>query len=360
MKKKYNVVVVGKTGVGKSSFINYIYGENRMKTGAGRPVTKKGFEYLDYMINDLPVRLYDSWGLEADKAEEWMEFLETELAKRGYTSNIEDWFHTVFYCISAGSSRVEEYDLKIIRMFLEKKYKVTVIFTKADQASLSDINEMKRVICTDEIIKMYDEIDIIPVVSDEKETRMGKTVQMGKDTVESAIEDGFLASVTKRVPEMCVSNISKEIKTWREKQVKYVDKELNRFKRKEIEEYLKNEISEFVHQLKTKIIVNSVDSDLRKVIAYYSETYSTLFPKGVHNFRLNELNTRISNQSLTFGDYLSALNVFNLDYFKDKWYGDELKSHLENIEKELIRNISQIKPQIESYIDGLIQGQKVR
>src|SRR6056297_796953 len=146
MHNYYNVVVVGKTGVGKSSFINYIYGEKLLKTGAGKPVTKRGFESITAKINDLPVRLFDSWGLEADKADEWMKLLELEIKKRNYNRNIEDWFHTVFYCISAGSGRIEEYDLKIIRKFLQEKYYVSVILTKADQCTHGELEELKRVL----------------------------------------------------------------------------------------------------------------------------------------------------------------------------------------------------------------------
>src|SRR5262249_16503783 len=43
---RYNVVVLGLTGVGKSSFINYLYGRDVRKTGYGRPVTTC-FESVD-------------------------------------------------------------------------------------------------------------------------------------------------------------------------------------------------------------------------------------------------------------------------------------------------------------------------
>lgn len=35
-----NVLILGKTGVGKSSLLNYIFETDKAETGAGRPVTE--------------------------------------------------------------------------------------------------------------------------------------------------------------------------------------------------------------------------------------------------------------------------------------------------------------------------------
>ena len=66
-----NVLIMGKTGVGKSSFINYLYPNAKREIGAGRQVTSKGIHQSTLELdNGLTVNLYDTWGLEADKAEE--------------------------------------------------------------------------------------------------------------------------------------------------------------------------------------------------------------------------------------------------------------------------------------------------
>lgn len=364
MKNYYNVVIVGKTGVGKSSFINYLFGANRMKTGVGEPVTQRGFESIETLINDLPVRLFDSWGLEADKADQWMSDLEKELNNRNYNQALEEWFHTIFYCISAGGSRVEDYDMKIIKMFLEKKYKVNVILTKVDQASVKDIEAMEKAIKDD--LKKSNmeegsvEIPIIPIISEEKELRGGRKItRMGKKEVEKAIADGFWTSVTKRVPEMCIATLSGKIETWKKEQVCYINKKLNRWKRKEIEDTLKKEVNKFISELNTKIISDSINKDIKNAINYFSEIYSSLFPEVSYNFKLSKLKNRVTNENVTFGDYLSALNFFNLNYFRDKWYGDKLKEELESIKNEMINNIIKIKPQIEDYINNLNQEKQV-
>ena len=59
-----NSIVMGKTGVGKSTLINSIFEEDIMETGSGRPVTDriKMIEKEGY-----PIRLYDTRGLELEK-----------------------------------------------------------------------------------------------------------------------------------------------------------------------------------------------------------------------------------------------------------------------------------------------------
>ena len=47
MKEKYaNIILLGRTGVGKSSFINYIIGKEICKTGNGKSVTQTYNEYI--------------------------------------------------------------------------------------------------------------------------------------------------------------------------------------------------------------------------------------------------------------------------------------------------------------------------
>ena len=58
---KLNVMVLGKTGVGKSTLINSVFQEPIAQTGIGKPVTSriKKYEKADY-----PLSIYDTPGLE--------------------------------------------------------------------------------------------------------------------------------------------------------------------------------------------------------------------------------------------------------------------------------------------------------
>ena len=59
--QKPNLLVVGGTGVGKSSLINLVFGKEVARVGNGKPITK-GIDR--YEVNDFPLVLYDAEGYE--------------------------------------------------------------------------------------------------------------------------------------------------------------------------------------------------------------------------------------------------------------------------------------------------------
>ena len=56
-----NIIIAGKTGVGKSTLINAAFRENLAETGMGMPVTQSS-KIIEQ--EGMPIRIYDTVGLE--------------------------------------------------------------------------------------------------------------------------------------------------------------------------------------------------------------------------------------------------------------------------------------------------------
>ena len=83
-KESTNVLIIGKSGVGKSSLVNYLFGKELQAVGVGAPVTKMEIKEFVYKYDEhFEMHIYDTWGLEpsAKKAEQWKKTIFDEIAE---------------------------------------------------------------------------------------------------------------------------------------------------------------------------------------------------------------------------------------------------------------------------------------
>jgi predicted GTPase len=88
-----NILIAGKTGVGKSTLVNAVFGKTVATTGAGRPVTD---EIKWYEPEGLPVRLCDTKGLELAGFNKILADLEAEIERGSSSGKIEDRVHILW------------------------------------------------------------------------------------------------------------------------------------------------------------------------------------------------------------------------------------------------------------------------
>ena len=92
--KRLNIIVIGKSGVGKSTLINSLFRGNFADTGLGRPVTQ---EIRKIEKNGYPLAIYDTPGFELSYTQQ--ESVKDEVIKLindGYASND---INEVIHCI---------------------------------------------------------------------------------------------------------------------------------------------------------------------------------------------------------------------------------------------------------------------
>jgi len=106
-----NILIAGKTGVGKSTLINSVFRENLADTGIGKPVTR----YLRKISKEgMPIVLYDTRGLELDP--KIQKQVKQDIFKLvDDKADTKEALHAVYYCIQANSSRIEDTEIELIK-----------------------------------------------------------------------------------------------------------------------------------------------------------------------------------------------------------------------------------------------------
>jgi uncharacterized protein (DUF697 family)/GTP-binding protein EngB required for normal cell division len=128
---RFNLAIFGKTGVGKSTLVNAIFGTEIAQTGIGEPVTRH--EHL-YLHQSGTLGVLDTRGLEVGRDNE--EIL-TEL--RDYLHGMRrrplaEQLHVAWYCVRAGDRRFEPTEAEFVRALAELGVPVIMVLTQVPRA----------------------------------------------------------------------------------------------------------------------------------------------------------------------------------------------------------------------------------
>lgn len=125
---KPNIVLSGKTGVGKSTLVNAVFGKHLAEAGEGKPVSQA---LEEYNLPEVSVNLFDTKGIELDPKERGIsrKSIIDEIEKRASSPNVEEHMHVMWYCISNESRRIEDVEIEWIKEF-SKYMNVIVVLTQ--------------------------------------------------------------------------------------------------------------------------------------------------------------------------------------------------------------------------------------
>ena len=124
---RFNLAIFGKTGVGKSTLVNAIFGTEIAATGIGEPVTRA--EHL-YLHQSGTLGVLDTRGLEVGKDNaaliaELKDYLHGMRRKP-----LADQIHVAWYCVRAGDRRFEETEADFVRALHELGLPVIMVLTQ--------------------------------------------------------------------------------------------------------------------------------------------------------------------------------------------------------------------------------------
>jgi GTP-binding protein EngB required for normal cell division len=201
-----NIIVLGKSGVGKSSFCNYLFDQAGLfETGSGKPVTswEKNFQSHTFEHQGHLLNVFDSVGLEADNYERWLKQFDSFMQqRRARPMEPETWIHGAFYVINASSARLEPVDVNLIkRLGQDARIPLQVILTNADVAG-DKVEVLQR-----EIHHLCPGVSVTPLCSVSVRRRGGQSTQaFGRDEVLSLYLEQSHAFLSKRLAAMSCLN----------------------------------------------------------------------------------------------------------------------------------------------------------
>lgn len=124
---RFNLAVFGKTGVGKSTLVNAIFGESVAATGIGRPVTMGSHLYV-HRTGKLGI--YDTQGLEVGRDTKRIIDELTGFIDNSRTMPFAEQVHLAWYCVRATDRRFEETEAAFIRELAGVGLPVILVMTQ--------------------------------------------------------------------------------------------------------------------------------------------------------------------------------------------------------------------------------------
>ena len=342
-----NIILVGPSGVGKSTLINSILGLN-IKTGFGRPQTK---EIEFYYSKNIPfLRLVDSRGIEKNidagittTTNKIKDFIKKQIEDK----NFDKFIHIIWYCWTG--TRLEESEVNLLKE-LSQQYSletlpVIIVYTNA--VFKEEVENAKKYIKED--LKLENEF--IDVLAKEKKINTNdnneeiieaknldklreKSVELAKSAVKSSIFEVMIEEISAKIQEN-INILISELK-------KKIDIEIKKY----IEKMDEN----------TKIV--DLYKEMKNVILHVLYKYFLLTPNNDINFeetpeiKCEDIEFSFSQQSL------DILDDFIIEYFKEVLciYQNNLENFLTKYSKKLANDISIYQIQFNTKNNSLLDN----
>lgn len=151
---RFNILVCGRAGVGKSTFINNILNEKRCREGSGQSVTKK---ITFYNLLKYPITLYDTPGFENEKTVS--NVVETLKKKNNDFKNMKQSIHLILYLVRYGDRTFLDYEKPVLSKLSIFNAKMLFVVTKSPfKLDNEEFEEFQDTLCED-IKEMFNNVD---------------------------------------------------------------------------------------------------------------------------------------------------------------------------------------------------------
>ena len=128
---RFNLAIFGKTGVGKSTLVNAIFGTDIAATGIGEPVTRA--EHL-YLHQSGTLGVLDTRGLEVGRDNATLIAELRDYLHGMRRKPLADQLHVAWYCVRAGDRRFEATEADFVRALHDLGLPVIMVLTQVPRA----------------------------------------------------------------------------------------------------------------------------------------------------------------------------------------------------------------------------------
>lgn len=335
------ILLLGKTGVGKSSFINYFLGKDVAKSSYGTPVTQEMTSY-EFSGGKYPVKIFDTKGLEALDANNQLDEIMNTIKSNNNSDDIFNWFHTIFYCVSMSDSRFQEFECNFIkRLQNELSQHIHIILTHCDSCSEDTVKRMKNEIMAD--LGYPNNIEIFEVVSIGIKKRNGQEIEpCGKEIISERVFDLLIEDISHRLSDKYADTLLGSLKS-------VAINTLNYF----------NRIIDETANLKTLIDIFSGDGDLDSELGDYAEKIETNVENAIEDTdrKFNEILKPLAEMYASYrGEVVDSI-ADSADLNLLDWSFDGLEDWMDNLDVDDL--MAKIMPNVSKYADNDFEDESI-
>lgn len=131
-----NILIAGKTGVGKSTLINTVFQGRMAATGQGRSVTQSTKKITK---EGVPISIYDTKGLEVKDYKPILDDLMQFVKTTNNNTDPQQHIHVAWICVAEGARRVEEAEISLAKSLSEMMPVIVVITTASSDQGFKNI-----------------------------------------------------------------------------------------------------------------------------------------------------------------------------------------------------------------------------